>query len=40
VIHPGPGGSGRFRRDFDEADLDFVRRAAGGTMRRLGYAVD
>lgn len=40
VIHLGSGGSGKFRTVFGEADLEFLRREAGGAMRRLGYSPD
>ncbi|CAN5543475.1 hypothetical protein BH10ACT1_BH10ACT1_18100 [soil metagenome] len=40
VIHPGEGGSGKFRSAFGEADLEFVHREAGETMLRLGYSLD
>jgi hypothetical protein len=40
VIQRGKGGSGGHRAYFTAADHDFVREAAGATMRRLGYAPD
>jgi hypothetical protein len=40
VIHPGRGGSGGHRSALTAADQDFVRSAAGETMRRMGFAGD
>ena len=37
VIGSGEGGSGKFTRHLNEADLEFIEREVGDFMRSLGY---
>jgi hypothetical protein len=37
VVHPGPGGSGRYRAFFSPSDCDFVREVAGETAALVGF---